>query len=153
MCTCLKSNHLLHWGGREFINISGGMWCQYNINSTSWGTLLNWAMFLLSPDYPCRTESPSPRDIHMWVFVGHKDLIRSLDLKMCAVLSSKTVFLARSQAWCAASFGVLVCSAESWRFFFFREDPKFCSTWVKIAWSLWLQGAFKFFKFSSLFKF
>lgn len=121
MCTCLKSNYLLHWGGREFINISGAMWCQYNINSTSWGTLLNWAMFLLVPDCPCRTVSPLERDIHMWVFAGHKVLIQScssLGLKVCVVLSSKTIFLAMPQARCAASFGVLVCSAESWVFFF-----------------------------------
>lgn len=92
MCICLKSNYLLHWGGREFINISGAMWCQYNINSTSWGTLLNWVVFLLKLVLVGLWRLYQ----EMWVFVGHKIFIQScssLGLKVCAVLPSKTIFL------------------------------------------------------------
>lgn len=64
----------------------------------------------------------------MWVCVGRKVLIQScssLGLKVCVVLPSKTIFLARPQAWCAASFGVFVCSAESWALFLSGRIPNF----------------------------
>lgn len=97
MCTCLKSNNLLHWSRREFTNISGDYVMPiYNLNSTSWGALLNWPTFLLIPNWPCMRMSP----LSMWVFVGYKVLIQSyssLGLKACVVLSSRIIFLPRPQ--------------------------------------------------------
>lgn len=126
------------------------IWCQYNVNSTSWGALLNWPVFLLIPNQPHTSMSPLSRVMHTWRFVGYKVLIQSyssLGLKAYVALSSQMIFLLRPQE----VLHIMCCFCWSLHVFcrelgiiFFRKDPKFYSTWVQIARNLQLHEVLKF---------